>query len=201
MEFFLRAAGAPQRLGIFAGSFNPPTKAHLALARAALECVDEVVFVIPRVFPHKAFEGATFEQRIAMLRTALAGDKPFSIASTEGGLFVDIATECREAYGRDVELAFICGRDAAERIVDWDYGRPGAIDEMLEVFSLLVASRGGAYTPPRALAHRVSSLPVAEEIDEISATEVRTRIRDGQPWQHLVPVALRDQVRQIYRPT
>ncbi len=29
------------------------------------------------------------------------------------------------------ELSFICGRDAAERILHWDYGRPGVVEEML----------------------------------------------------------------------
>lgn len=198
MEFFLRAAGAPRRLGIFPGSFNPPTKAHLALARAALECVDEVVFVLPRVFPHKEYDGATFEQRVEMLRAALAGEPRFSIATTHGGLFVDIAAECREAYGSEAALAFLCGRDAAERIVNWDYGRPGVIHEMLQVFSLLVASRGGDYAPPDVLAERVTALAVTPDVDQISATEVRTRIRDGRPWRSLVPEAIQDQARQIY---
>ena len=55
MEFFRRAAGRPNRLGILPGTFNPVTVAHLALAHAALRHVDEVVFVLPRVFPHKNY--------------------------------------------------------------------------------------------------------------------------------------------------
>jgi nicotinate (nicotinamide) nucleotide adenylyltransferase len=197
MEFFLRASGSPGHLGIFPGSFNPPTRAHLALARAALAQVDEVVFVLPREFPHKQYEGATFEQRVAMLRAALNGESRFSIASTGQGLFIDIALECLADYG-NVALSFLCGRDAAERIVNWDYGRPGAIDEMLGTFSLLVAVRQGEYTPPPRLAHRISHLAVEESLDEVSATEVRRRIREGQPWEHLVPHQIQEQVRALY---
>jgi nicotinic acid mononucleotide adenylyltransferase len=170
----------------------------MALARAALRCVDEVVFVLPRVFPHKGYEGATFEQRVEMLGAALADEPRVSIASTERGLFIDIATECKADYGSEVALSFLCGRDAAERIVNWDYGRPGAIDEMLEVFSLLVACRGGEYVPPAALAQRIAALALSEDVDRVSATEVRTRIREGRPWRNLVPEAIQDQVRQIY---
>src|SRR5437868_5729237 len=98
MEFFQRAASDPKRLGIFPGTFNPVTMAHLALARAALAHVDEVVFVLPRVFPHKNYSGASFDDRVAMLRAAAAHQTEFSIATAEGGLFVEIARECRETY-------------------------------------------------------------------------------------------------------
>ena len=69
MEFFRRAPEFPNRLAVFPGSFNPVTVAHVALARAALNNVDEVVFVLPRVFPHKHYSGATFEQRLDLLQT------------------------------------------------------------------------------------------------------------------------------------
>src|SRR5438270_12394355 len=106
MEFFQRASLPVRRLGILPGSFNPVTVAHLALARAALAHVDEVVFVLPRVFPHKNYSGASFGDRVAMLRAAAANQTAFSIATAEGGLFVEIARECREAYGDRVRLAF-----------------------------------------------------------------------------------------------
>jgi nicotinate (nicotinamide) nucleotide adenylyltransferase len=198
MRFFVRARGSPARLGIFSGSFNPPTRAHLAVAHAGLAYTDEVVFIVPRVFPHKRFDGASFEERVAMLRACIAEEPRFSVASTRKGLFIEIAHECRQAYGDGVALAFLCGRDAAQRIVEWDYGRPGAIDEMLAVFELLVASRDGVYEPPERLAHRIAPLCVEENVAGISATEVRTRIREGRPWEHLVPAAICAQVREIY---
>src|SRR5580658_1509226 len=103
MDFFRRAAGRPQRVGVLAGAFNPVTVAHMALARAGLSQVaprlDEVVFVLPRVFPHKPYHGASFAARVEMLHAAIADEAPFSIASANGGLFVEIAAECREIYG------------------------------------------------------------------------------------------------------
>ncbi len=198
MEFFRRAAGKPKKLGIFAGTFNPPTRAHVALARAALARVDEVLFVLPRVFPHKAYEGASFEERVRMLELALESEPRFSIAATEKGLFIEIALECREAYGEAAELYFLCGRDAAERIVNWDYGRPGAILEQLCVYQLLVAPRGGVYEPPAALRDRIHNLALEPGYDEIAATRVRESIRKGEPWEHLVPGPIVEIVRRIY---
>src|ERR1017187_5346691 len=133
MEFFWRSAKKPCRLGVLPGTFNPVTVAHVALAEGALAVVDEVVFVLPRQFPHKTYSGASFEQRVELLSMALAGEPRFSVAACEGGLFAEIAGECREAYGTDVRLSFLCGRDAAERIANWDYGSPRAFLEMLRL--------------------------------------------------------------------
>jgi len=198
MDFLHRAIGRPSRLGVFPGSFNPVTVAHLALARAALQHVDEVVFVLPRLFPHKNYRGATFEQRLELLRRATAGESAFAVAASDGGLFLEIARECREAYHPDIQLSFLCGRDAAERIVGWDYGRPDAAGDMLRQFTLLVAARNGSYEPPQEHAHAVRPIQV-EGCDAISATEVRERIARGEAWEHLVPESIHRTVARIYR--
>lgn len=201
MDFLSRYRGEPKRLGILPGSFNPPTRAHLALAEAALAEVDEVVLVLPGAFPHKNFDGASFAQRAAMLRALPDCCPRLSAATSEGGLFVDIAQECRAAYGLGIQMSFVCGRDAAERIVNWDYGKPNAINQMLEIFQLLVAGRDGSYEPPAPLRRHIRSLPLAATFDGISASDVRRRIREGMDWQHLVPEAIVPIVRQIYRPS
>jgi nicotinate-nucleotide adenylyltransferase len=198
MHFFRRAEGKPSRLGILPGTFNPLTVAHMALARAALSHVDEVVYILPRVFPHKIYSRASFAQRVQML-SAAAGENPgFSVAAADGGLFVEIAAECRAAYGDEVAFTFLCGRDAAERIVNWNYGRPGALGEMLRQFDLLVAARGGEYDPPAEFRASIRSMELAGEFDHVSATEVRAMIARGEAWEDLVPAAIRQQVREIY---
>ncbi len=187
-----------EKLGVLAGTFNPPTRAHMALARAALAVVDKVLFVLPRVLPHKVWEGARFEDRVRMLEAALCGEPRFSIAASERGLFIEIARECRAEYGPGVELYFLCGRDAAERIVNWDYGRPGAFLEQLSEYQLLVAPRKGDYEPPPEMRGRIHPLAVPPDYGEVSATEVRRRIRTGEPWEHLVPENIVALVREIY---
>jgi nicotinate-nucleotide adenylyltransferase len=198
LQFFRRAAGEPKALGILPAAFNPPTRAHLALARAALATADEVVFVLPRGFPHKSYEDATFEQRVRMLTAATSSEPRYSIATSERGLFIEIADACRDAYGAEVRLLFICGRDAAERIIAWDYGEPDAFRRMLQRFELLVAARHGEYEPPVEIRDRVHALEVPAEIGPISATEVREHLRQGAPWEHLVPKEIVPLVREIY---
>lgn len=198
MRFFDRAPGAPTRLAILPGTFNPVTVAHLALARAALGLVDEVVFVLPQAFPHKPYSGASFDQRIAMLREAAGTQDRFSVAASTGGLFLEIVRECRQAYGSGVALDLLCGRDAAERAMNWDYGDPGTVARMPAEFHLLVAGRQGAYRPPPEWAGAVRHLELPEGFQPVSATKVRARIARGEPWEDLVPTAIRERVRRIY---
>jgi nicotinate-nucleotide adenylyltransferase len=187
----------PEKLGVLAGSFNPPTIAHLELASAAGFYVDEVLCLVPSALPHKEYFGATIEQRVEML--AATNISVFgSIASSEAGLFVDIARECKVHYGPDVQLYFVCGRDAAERVLNWDYGRPGVVEEMLKELELLVAARQGEFEPPPHLRSRIQRMYMRGDHDAVSSTEVRERIVRGEAWEHLVPQAIVDRVREIY---
>ena len=183
------------KLGILAGAFNPVTNAHLALAEAALSVVDEVVCVVPRSYPHKQFHGAALDERIEMLRRA-SGRYRVEVAA--GGLFIDIARELQTRLPA-AEIYFICGRDAAERILHWDYGEAGAIDRILKEFQLLVAARQGEFDPLPDHAHRVHPLPLASNLDHVSSSEVRRRMAAGERWEELVPQAIIELVQKIYR--
>src|SRR5579884_2152931 len=179
-----------RRLGILAGTFNPPTIAHVELALAARAHVDEVIWALPRQLPHKEYHGATLEERVEMIERIGA-----RVAMPAGGLFMDIVRELRQSGDR---IYFICGRDAAERIVTWDYGASGAVERMLEQFELLVAERAGSYRAPEHLRSRVHAMEVASDLGHISSTEVRERAARGERWEHLVPEPIVENVREIY---
>jgi len=197
VRFYQTPTGKPRTLGILAGSFNPPTRAHAELAYAAEFRVDSVLCVVPSVLPHKQFFGATIEQRLELVAAARL-NASYGIATTEGGLFIDIARECRAHYGDETRLCFVCGRDAAERVLGWDYGRAGAVAEMLSEFELLVAPRGGDFEPPADLRDRIHPLGIRSDWADVSSTEVRERILRGLPWEYLVPETIVDRVREIY---
>jgi len=197
VTFHQRFLGKPRTVGVVAGSFNPLTIAHEELVYAAGFHVDEVVCVVPGLLPHKEYFGATLEQRVQMLAMSELMP-PCSIATSERGLFIEIARECREHFGPEVRLLFVCGRDAAERILTWDYGRPGAVEEMLGEFELLVAPRGGHFDPPAKFRGRIHTLHVKSGHEDVSSTEVRERIARGERWEHLVPEGIRERVREIY---
>jgi nicotinic acid mononucleotide adenylyltransferase len=131
-----------------------------------------------------------------MLEAAVAGRDDRAAAVCLGGLFYEIAAEFKEACGGGVEICLICGRDAAERIVAWNYGEGPSIAEQLERFQLLVASRGGRYSPPPGLEGRIRTVGLDRRFDAVSSSEVRRRIEAGDEWASLVPDAVADVIRR-----
>lgn len=197
MRILQRTGGRPLQLGILPATFNPVTIAHMELARAALGEVDEVLLVLPRSLPHKEFHGASFTQRLEVLQAAAAGQPTLSVGTSEGGLFEEIAAEARLHYPH-ARMWFLCGRDAAERICTWDYGRAGAFREMMRNFGLLVAARQGEFAAPEGCEEAIRALKLARPLDHVSATEIRNRIAQGQHWEALVPEGTQDLIRKIY---
>jgi nicotinic acid mononucleotide adenylyltransferase len=200
LEFLSCGAANPKRVAIFPGAWNPPTAAHLEIARAARAQADEVVWVLPRSFPHKGFEGASFDARRLMLAMLAhnANEPGFSAAISDAGLYIGIADEAREFFGAEVDIALVCGRDAAERMATWDYGTPGVFDELLRRHRLLVAARQGEYQPAGHHSDRISRLPMEAGWDEVSSSEVRRRIANGEDWRGLVPPVLASMIQNLY---
>ena len=97
LEFVKGPRKAIARLGVLPGTFNPPTRAHLALAHAALDHCDEILFVLPRALPHKDYAGVGFQDRLRLLERAVSEHPQFEAAASGGGLFLEIAAECRES--------------------------------------------------------------------------------------------------------
>jgi nicotinate-nucleotide adenylyltransferase len=198
LEFLHRAGTDPHSVAVFPGAWNPPTVAHLEIARAARMQADEVIWVLPRKFPHKGFEGAGFEARARMLKALVESEPGFSAALSEGGLYAEIAEETREFFREDTGIALVCGRDAAERIATWDYGVPGVFDELLRRHRLWVAARQGEYEPPGRHCERIVRLPMEPYWDEVSSSEVRRRMAGGEDWRKLVPAAIAAMVQDIF---
>ena len=186
LDFWKSSERRGGRVGILPAAFNPVTLAHLEMARQGVRQygLDEVLFLLPRIFPHKTYTGAGFEQRVEMLQAALAGEPQFSIGSTDQGLFLDIARACRPVYDPGAELFFLCGRDAAERIVHWDYGTGPPFAGQLQEFQMLVAPRGGPYAVPPEYAGRIHLLDLGPEFEQYSSTAAREGV------EHFVPLAV-----------
>ncbi|MFN0101212.1 MAG: hypothetical protein ACKV2U_03870 [Bryobacteraceae bacterium] len=188
-------------VAILPGSFHPPTVAHLGLAQAALARVETVIFTLPRAFPHKRYEGVSQSDRIELLSRLTANEPRFAVAVTEGGLFVEMARELRHLRPAIRHVFLVCGRDAAERIVSWPYPKSEPIERQFDQYSLLVAARQGAFTPPRRLLPYIENLITEANWDEVSSTRVRNAIEQGADWRPLVPQRIHDLVDALYSPS
>jgi nicotinic acid mononucleotide adenylyltransferase len=152
-------------LGVFPGSFNPPTVAHLAIAEAAcrqcrLERVDLVVSRSP--LGKEPSDLARLEDRVVVLERIAASRPWLGVGTTDARLLADVAD------GYDV---LIVGGDKWAQLVDpvWYGGSELARDEALDRIRRLVVARRG----DRA----VTGYEVLELADmhlEISATGARS---------------------------
>ena len=199
------------RLGVLSGTFNPPTRAHAALAEAALKqlMLDEVVFVLPQTPPHKDRMAASLEDRAAMLRLTVEGKLHFSAAITEHGMFLDIYLALKPEFAQSAKMIFLAGRDAAERILlNWPYPDPEkALEEMFAKFEMAVARRTGGDAPGNqfevppespAAQHRskIHVVELSQAYANMSASEVRKRVARGVEIETFVPAQIAQFIRE-----
>jgi len=133
------------RIGILGGTFNPPHRGHLALARHArqelsLECVLLMPAGMP---PHKpGGEDPGPEHRLAMVRLAAGSEPgvcacPLEIRRSGPSYTADTLSEIHDRHP-EAELTFIVGADTARTMPSWH--RP---QDVLELAELAVAARTG----------------------------------------------------------
>jgi len=135
------------RLGIFPASFNPPTKAHLALIRKAgrLGNLDEIMVLLDGQAMDKEITGASLEDRLIMLKMLFQRDPRISIGMSNRGLFVEKLLPLRKLYPLPISFVFIVGFDTILRVMDKKYyqKRRAALDRLFGQCEFLVASREG----------------------------------------------------------
>ena len=189
------ATPRPTRLGVLGGAYNPITLAHLAVGEAAMRNfgIDEVLFLLPQVPPHKTIFGASLEQRLEMMRLAAEDVPHATVGLSTHGLFVDMYEGLLAVYPQRPQVFFLTGRDAAERILAWHYDDAETVlKRMFESFQFIVCSRHGPFELPadprlQPYRDRIHSCPLPAQADTISATEVRERCERGLSIGDLVP--------------
>jgi len=185
------------RLGLYGGSFDPVHLGHLLLARDALEqCGLDAVLFIPCAHsplkPRRAL--ASDAHRVAMLQAALRGEPRFWLSRCEldrpgPSYSVDTAREIQAAFPR-AQLFWLIGHDQWEQLDRWH--EP---EELRRLVRFIRFPRGGEVPASRARDPRVLDLPHPRRVD-ISATEIRLRLKARLPIDHLVPEAVAARIRR-----
>jgi len=190
------------KIGILGGTFNPIHLGHLILAQ---ECwhelsLDKVIFVPAYISPHKEGEiDVSAADRLNMLRLALEGDDRFEISTYEldkKGISYSIDTIrfFKGEFGDDSELCFLVGSDWSGDLSAWK-----DIDEVLNLTTFVIASRGGVVAEKDQYEDKVQYLEVAG-IDT-SSTSIRERIEKKEPIDYFVPKSVVEYIRNkgLYR--
>ena len=207
------------KIGILGGTFDPIHYGHLYIAEEVRQAadLDKVLFIPSAQPPHKSDCIVTPpEHRLEMARLATFGNPFFEVLPIEiemGGKSYSVRTVERlhEKYGGRADLYFITGVDAFAEIATWF-----DVERLLTLCHFVVTSRPGfPFRRIEAVPHiQAETVDLLKEMDngrlfaattletgrelillntlqlDISATDLRSRVRSGRSIRYLLPDAV-----------
>lgn len=193
------------KIGVMGASFDPPHKAHIAIAAAAADFLrlDSVIFVPAFCAPlkdHAHF--ANFEDRCKMLELALEGFAyPYEISRIEaqrGGLSysVDTAAEIKK-NNPQAELFWILGSDQVRQLHKWK-----DIKKLSEIVSFVCFKRTNyPFEKNEELPLSVKILQSPFEAQDVSSSKIRAELKNPQKHLDLMGAKVLDYIRKnnIYK--
>ena len=187
------------RLGLFGGTFDPVHCGHLILAEQCREqcALDEVKFLPSGSPPHKQGQEMTpGPVRSEMLELATAGHSQFVVdrmeLEREGPTYTVETLQQLHSEKPGRELFFLIGADSLNDLSTWR--EP---ERIAELATIVAVNRGDRPLPDwvslrSALGEAVTSriqLVTMPGID-LTATDIRRRVREGKSIRFLVPRAV-----------
>lgn len=196
-------------LAIFGGTFDPPHLGHLALCRAAYAGLglDRLLWVLTPNPPHKRGRRITpLPHRLAMVELALQG-QPFELSRVDierpAPHYAFETARLLAAQNPGADLLYLMGSDSLNDLPAWR--RPA---DLLSALRYLGVMRRPGETPDlpaleRLLPGLTSKVRFVDAPPmDISASEIRARVRRGEPFEHLVPPGVAAYIREnhLYQP-
>jgi nicotinate-nucleotide adenylyltransferase len=184
------------RIALFGGTFDPPHRGHLSIAQAAADGfhLDTILFAPAGRQPLKSENHTTpWDDRLAMVTLACTQDPRFQPTTLDAprpdGLpnyTVDTLAELHLLYPEAMIFSLI-GADSFLTLPHWR-----APNRLLELAEWIVVSRPGfpvddSFLTPQQRT-RVHLLQTVHE--DVAATDLRHRLRTGDPCTDLLPPAV-----------
>jgi nicotinate-nucleotide adenylyltransferase len=176
---------------LLGGTFDPPHIGHLVLGECgrAQFGASRVLFLPAGLQYRKGHEHSSAEDRLTMLRLAVAGNPAFAIDERElrrPGPTYTVET-LEEIRGETIApLVLVLGHDALADLPAWK--DPQRIRELA---TIAVAPRGEAAGRLEDGIVEIAMPPLA-----VSSSLIRERVRDGLPIRYLVPDAVEEHMRR-----
>jgi nicotinate-nucleotide adenylyltransferase len=186
------------KIGICGGTFDPFHRGHLdpiLFVRDQMQW-DRVVYIPAHLQPFKQDrETASEHHRFAMAALATLDDDALAVSAMElerGAVSytVDTLEELRGAYREDT-LDWIIGDDNLDQLLEWR-----SIERIFELANFVVLTRGAAAVPASLQGRVIAAADrppygaivlAGNPTVPVSSTEIRRRVRAGEPIEDLVP--------------
>ncbi len=186
-----------RRIAFFGGTFDPIHTGHLEMARAAREelGLHRVYFVPASRNPFKE-DGpqVSDEDRVEMINLAIAGFPWFGIwegeLDREGPSYTLESIRYIERVYPNSHLFWIIGYDQLDGLSGW-YG----IEQLIFKIGFILVARPG-YRMEWPAIPGLTVYPVRNRLMDISATEIRRRLKAGQPLNGDLPEPVEAYIRK-----
>ena len=197
-----------ERIGVLGGTFDPIHNGHLAIARELRQALglDRIIWVPAGRPPHKEGQIVSNDaERLAMLQLALAGSETDTISRADldrgGPSYTADLLEILAQEHAPASLVFLMGEDSLRDFPTWHDP-----ERILRHADLAVAARPGIDVDLASIARELPALRgrvhlVPTEEVPISSSDIRRRVRDGEPIAGLVPPEVADYIARhgLYR--
>lgn len=194
-------AATTRQIGLYGGSFNPIHTGHIALAQQLLRTasLDEVWLMVSPQNPLKQQAGDLLadERRLELARAALAHEPGIVACDYEFHLPRPSYTwNTLQALAADYPhhtFALIIGADNWAHFDRWHRAA-----DILSHHRIIIYPRSGWPVEPAQLPPNITL--VRTRLYDVSSTEIRRRVAEGQPITGLVPPCIEQQVTTLYAP-
>jgi len=182
------------KIGILGGTFDPIHVGHLITAQRLIEIrnLEKIIFIPAFISPHKTeIQNSSAEHRLNMVKLAIENISYFDFSSIEAfkkevSYSIDTIKEFKKVYD---EIELIIGYDNIEKFYTWK--NP---DEILQLAKLVVMQR----EIDKKEIQKDKYFYAAEFVDtpqiDISATEIRNRVKNNLPIDFLVPEKVKEYI-------
>jgi nicotinate-nucleotide adenylyltransferase len=180
---------AQQRIGIYAGTFNPVHAGHIAFALQAIDAAKlDKLYFLPERHPRHKKGVEHFGHRIAMLDRALEPHpKLTALEMPDINFSVQRTIPRLRRLNPEAQLVFLFGSEVATTIPDWAYSK-----QLLGQAELVVGMRTqqtakGLQREVGRWLHQPVDLHVVETFSPtVSSTRIREALRLRKPVQGLL---------------
>ncbi|MDR0890836.1 MAG: nicotinate (nicotinamide) nucleotide adenylyltransferase [Endomicrobium sp.] len=167
-----------RKIAIFGGSFDPIHKAHINVAKLALQLcnLNKIIFVLSTRPPHKIKQHANILDRINMLNIAIAKFKKFELSLYEANQNKTVYSYqtldyFQRQYTHD-KIYLIVGSDCFLNFHSWNN-----ISHIKEYYNLIVISRPGY---PLSYSDNNNYIFLNKTMYNISSTAIRQAIKQSK---------------------
>lgn len=177
------------RVALLLGAFDPVTNAHVQIARAAARIEDApAALCMTKVTLDRPADVLLDPAERLEVLSAVCDENEFGLCIANRGTYIAVA-EALVGF----EPTFVIGSDKLPQLADPSFYEDGdaGVTRTFRDLRFLVVRRAGAEVE-RDDVHAIDERDIfANAADaEISATEVRRRVRSGEPFDHLVPAGV-----------